>query len=326
MATSVEQNGLLLTIQASPSAEGGELSVRSRGGIVRGPQMLAWQFILLAVVHATRGEALPCPNVTTSSTLSTLAATDEGEDGEDNVSESHRTDSGNKSNDEALVLIVTSQVDVARHIIAVTDGVSSIGLGEGAVVGVGGAVVGIGSGSGVGIRVIGAGGSDQGSVTGGVGGVGRRPSGDKRLELFSGLITTGDFTACGALLKSEGDVIGDLFSNLLDFGLVDAKSSRENIRGETEESLSDLVYAWERIPEEGDEGHRIATVIVFKMDGALREESSLVGEDLVEDVLGSILGDHASDERAVGNEVELWGPRVSVGGVETTWAEETSSD
>jgi hypothetical protein len=61
------------------------------------------------------------------------------------------------------------------------------------------------------------------------------------------------------------------------------------------------------------------------MDGALREESGLVGEDLVEDVLGAILGDHASDERAVGNEIELWGPRVSVGGVETTWAEETGS-
>ena len=172
--------------------------------------MLAWQFILLAVVHATRSEALPCPDITTSSTLSTLAAADEGEDGKDNVSESHDTNGGNKSNDEALVLIVTSQVDIARHIIAVTDGVGSIGLGEGAVVGVGGAVVGGGSGSGVGIRVVGAGGSDQGSVTGGVGGVGRGPRGDKRLELFSGLISTADATTRGAFLKSEGDVIGDL--------------------------------------------------------------------------------------------------------------------
>lgn len=184
--------------------------MRSRGGIVRGPQMLAWQLILLAVVHATRSEALPCPDITTSSTLSTLAAADEGEDGKDNVSESHDTNGGNKSNDEALVLIVTSQVDIARHIIAVTDGVGSIGLGEGAVVGVGGAVGGGGGGSGVGIRVVGAGGSDQGSVTGGVGGVGRGPRGDKRLELFSGLISTADATTRGAFLKSEGDVIGDL--------------------------------------------------------------------------------------------------------------------
>lgn len=61
------------------------------------------------------------------------------------------------------------------------------------------------------------------------------------------------------------------------------------------------------------------------MDGALREESCLVCENLVEDELSAILGDHARDERAVGDEIELWGPWMGMRGVHSAWTKETSS-
>ena len=116
----------------------GARSVRPRGGIVGGPQLIAWQFILLTVIHSARSKGFPSPDITTSSALSTLATTEEGEDGEDDVSEAHDTDSGDKSDDEALVL-VSCQVEVAIHIAAVADGVGSVGAG-GCGVSVGGRV------------------------------------------------------------------------------------------------------------------------------------------------------------------------------------------
>ena len=58
----------------------------------------------------------------------------------------------------------------------------------------------------------------------------------------------------------------------------------------------DLRDTRERIPKEGDEGHRFAMVVVLKVDGTLREESGLVCLDLVEDEFGTILRDHARDE------------------------------
>jgi len=290
--------------------------VGSRRGVVGGPQLVALQFILLTVVHAnaTRGKGLSCPDIATSSTLSTLAATEEGEDGKDDVSESHDTDSGDKSDDEALVLAV--HAEIAFHAIAVAEIVA-----EG--VSVGGCGGGISGGCGAVSVAIGG---SQGRVRGCVVGIGSGPGWDILLELFGGLIATGDFTACGAFLKSECDVIGDLISNLFDLRLVDAKSSRENIGGETKESLSDLVYAWERVSEEGDEGYRLTTVVVLKMDGTLGEESGLVSEDLVEDELSAVLGDHARDERAVGDKIELWGPRMGMRGVHSAWSKETGSD
>lgn len=84
------------------------------------------------------------------------------------------------------------------------------------------------------------------------------------------------------------------------------------------------LYTWERVPEEGDEGNRFTTVVELEMDGTLREESGLVGKDLVEDELSAILGDHARDERSVGDKIELWGPRMGVRGVETAGSKETS--
>lgn len=61
------------------------------------------------------------------------------------------------------------------------------------------------------------------------------------------------------------------------------------------------------------------------MDGTLGEESGLVCKDFVEDELGAVLGDHAGDEGTVGNEIEFWGPRVSVRGIESAWTKETGS-
>lgn len=61
------------------------------------------------------------------------------------------------------------------------------------------------------------------------------------------------------------------------------------------------------------------------MDGTLREEGSLVLKNFVEDELGAVLGDHARDERAISDEIELWGPWMSMRGVDTAWSKETGS-
>jgi hypothetical protein len=292
----------------------GERSVRPRGGIVGGPQLVARQFVLLTVVHATGSKGLSGPDITTSSTLSTLAATEEGEEAKDDVSKTQDTDSGDESNDEALVLVVIAKVEVAPHITAVAEVVA-----EG-VVSVGGGGLGSGRGLGSGGRRV------VGGVRRGVGFVGRGPRLGVFLELPGGLIAARDITTRGAFLKSEGDVIRDLTGNHFNLRLVDAKSSRDDIGGETEQSLSNCVHAWERIPEEGDEEDRLTTVVVLEMDGTLREESGLVLEDFVEDVLSAILGDHSGDEGTVSNKIELWGPWMGMRGVETAWSKETGSD
>jgi hypothetical protein len=85
------------------------------------------------------------------------------------------------------------------------------------------------------------------------------------------------------------------------------------------------LYAWERIPEEGDEGDRLTTVVELEVDGTLGEESGLVGKDLVVDELSAVLGDHARDERSVSDKIELWGPGMSVRGVKTARSKETGS-
>ena len=63
-------------------------------------------------------------------------------------------------------------------------------------------------------------------------------------------------------------------------------------------------------------------VVELKVDGALREESGLVGPNLVEDKSGAILRDHTRDERAVGDIGEFWRPRVGVRRVHAAWSEE----
>lgn len=158
--------------------------------------MVARQFILLTVVHATGSEGLSGPDITTSSTLSTLAATEEGEETKDDVSETQDTDSGDESNDEALVLVILAKVEVALHITAVAEVVAE-GVVSGGVGGVARVVV-----SGGRVR--------RGGVRRSVGRVGRGPGRGVFLELPSGLITTRDIATSGTFLKSEGDVIGDL--------------------------------------------------------------------------------------------------------------------
>lgn len=64
-------------------------------------------------------------------------------------------------------------------------------------------------------------------------------------------------------------------------------------------------------------------VVELKVDGTLREESGLVGPDLVEDEFCPVLRYHARDERAVGDIIEFCGPRVDVRGVHAAWPEET---
>jgi hypothetical protein len=172
--------------------------VRSRGRIVGGPQVVAWQFVLLTVVHATGSEGLPGLDVATSGSLSTLTATDEGERAKDEVTESHDTDGGDESDDKTLVRIVVARVEVTLHV--TVDVAGRVGVGG---VGVVGVVV---SGGGVGVA-IGSGGVGVGVV---IGRVGRGPGRNVRLELVGGLTGTGDTTTFGAFLKSVGDVVRDL--------------------------------------------------------------------------------------------------------------------
>jgi len=81
--------------------------------------VLAWQFILLAVIHAARSKGLSSPNIATSSSLSTPTAAEEGDRGKDNVPETHNTDGSDEPNDETLVLIALVKVEVTVHTVAV---------------------------------------------------------------------------------------------------------------------------------------------------------------------------------------------------------------
>jgi len=79
--------------------------------------VIAVQFILLAVVHATGSEGLSGLDVATSPRLCTLAATEEGECGDDDISESHNSDGSDEPDNETLVLAVFTfaEVEVTRH-------------------------------------------------------------------------------------------------------------------------------------------------------------------------------------------------------------------
>lgn len=104
-----------------------------------------------------------------------------------------------------------------------------------------------------------------------------------------------------------------------------ARERGERRRKWREEWGKDSRYTRERIPKEGNEGHRVAIVVVLEVDGTLREESGLVCLDLVEDESGTVLRDHARDERAIGDIIELCRPRVGVRGVHAAWTDETDS-
>lgn len=173
-------------IRLSPPTELRDHSVRPRRRIVGGSQTLALQFILLAVVHATGSKGLPSPDITTSGSPSTLAATEEGECGKDNIPETHNADGDDKSDDETFVLTVFAKVEVAIHTVVVAE----VGVGI-----VGGGIVGVGV-----VVVVGR------------GRVGSRPV---FLMLFSGLADTGDATAFVTFLESVSDVIGDLYNQRL---------------------------------------------------------------------------------------------------------------
>jgi hypothetical protein len=86
----------------------------------------AWQFILLTIVHATRSKGLSSLDVATSSSLSTLTATEEGKCGKDDVSETHNTDGSDESDDETLVLTVFAKVEVTLHAVVVVAGSGAV--------------------------------------------------------------------------------------------------------------------------------------------------------------------------------------------------------
>jgi len=90
--------------------------VRSRGRIVRGPQAFGWEFILLTVIHPTRGKVLSGLDITTGRSLPTLTATEEGDCSENDVSETHYANGGDESDDETLVLTAFVQVEITLHI------------------------------------------------------------------------------------------------------------------------------------------------------------------------------------------------------------------
>jgi len=112
--------------------------VGSRGRIVGGPQAFGWEFILLAVVHATWGKVLSGLDISASRSLYTLTATEEGECGENDVPETHYTNGGDEPDDETLVLTVFAQVESALHIAFVDGGVvTGSAIARGRRVGVG---------------------------------------------------------------------------------------------------------------------------------------------------------------------------------------------
>ena len=85
------------------------------------------------------------------------------------------------------------------------------------------------------------------------------------------------------------------------------------------------LYTWERIAEEGEEGHRFAGVVKLKVNGTLREDGGLVCRDHVENEFGTVLRYHARGHRAVGYIIELCRPRMGVRGVEAARPKETDS-
>lgn len=86
-----------------------------------------------------------------------------------------------------------------------------------------------------------------------------------------------------------------------------------------------LPDAWERIAEESNEGHRLTLGVVLEVDGTLREESGLVGLDLIENKFAAVLRDHTRDERAVGDISEFCRPRMGVRGDHAAWSNEPGS-
>jgi hypothetical protein len=92
---------------------------------------------------------------------------------------------------------------------------------------------------------------------------------------------------------------------LLEVGLIDAKSSGIDVRGQIMKSLSDLGNAWVRIAEARDEGCKFTMVVVLKVDSTHREESGLVCFDLVVYKSSTVLRNETGDERAVGDVIEL---------------------
>lgn len=113
--------------------------MRSRGRIVGRPQAFGWGFILLSVIHAAWSKVLSGLDIATSRSLSIPAATEEGECGKNDVSETHHTNGSDESNDETLVLTVFARVEIALYITFVDGGV----VAEGAIGWRGGVGVGI---------------------------------------------------------------------------------------------------------------------------------------------------------------------------------------
>ena len=166
------------------------VSVGARGRVVGRPQVLTWQLVLLAVVHATRSKGLSGPDIATSGSLSTLTTAEESEQGKGNITETHDTDGDDKSDDEALVLVVVVVVGVEITVhVAVADGVGGgVSLG----------------GARAGARV---GGGGSGDV--------RRAVYYVRLKLLGGLSSLFNPTACDTFIESVSDVIGDLQDQMI---------------------------------------------------------------------------------------------------------------
>lgn len=109
--------------------------MRSRGRIVGGPQAFGWGFILLTVVHATRGKVLSSLDIATSRSLPTPTATEEGDCSKNDVSEAHYANGSDESNDETFVVTGFFRVEIALHVSFVDGGVaagSAVGAGVGA--------------------------------------------------------------------------------------------------------------------------------------------------------------------------------------------------
>jgi len=139
---------------------------------------------------------------------------------------------------------------------------------------------------------------------------------DPGLLLGRGLLTPLEVALLETPVDTDGHVVRDTGgegNNLLDADI--SKSSGDDIRWETEESLGDLASTRVLIVKSGDESERFTPGVDLVMDRTLGENGSLTWSQGVDDKASSILLDEPDLHTAVNEVKELGRPGVGVGGV-----------
>jgi len=150
----------------------------------------------------------------------------------------------------------------------------------------------------------------------GVSSSGESVSFDSGLQLERGLITPLEVALLEAPVNTDGQVVRDArgdFDDQLEADI--SESGIDDIRGETEESLSGLVNSGVLIVESGDESDRFTAEVELVMDRTLGENCSLTPGEGVDDKASPVLFDEPGIHLTINEEQELGRSRVGVGGV-----------